>query len=190
MPQYFPQLLFGSVGALCFGLVLIEWNVRHRLALLSLSVAGFSLVCFAVDHAWARYSIRVDLLLTIPAVSFGAFVAGAMAAVRPSAPARAVGALLALGGAASLAWYSYAVHRSAVEGARTMALFDEGPRLFWNETIRCQDNFDRRFGPFKRRDDSCLGDLVVLSRSPNAYPFTRVVINDRGEAQLLFSPQS
>jgi hypothetical protein len=71
-----------------------------------------------------------------------------------------------------------------------MALFDEGTRLFWNETIRCQDNFDKRFGPFKRRDDSCLGDLVVLSRSPNAYPFTRVVINDRGEAQLLFSPQS
>ena len=190
MPQYFPQLLFGSVGALCLALVLIEWNVQRRLALLSLSVAGFSLVCFAADHAWARYSIRVDLLLTIPAVSLSALVAGTLAAVRPSLPARAVGALLALGGAASLAWYSYAVHRSAVEGARTMALFDEGTRLFWNETIRCQDNFDRRFGPFKRRDDSCLGDLVVLSRSPNAYPFTRVVINDRGEAQLLFSPQS
>jgi hypothetical protein len=27
MPQYFPQLLFGSEGALCFALVLMEWNV-------------------------------------------------------------------------------------------------------------------------------------------------------------------
>jgi hypothetical protein len=187
MLQYFPQLLFGSVGALCFALVLMEWNVRHRLALLSLSVAGFSLVCFAVDHAWTRYSIRVDLLLTIPAVSLSALVAGTLAAVRPSLPARAVGALLAMGGAVSLAWYSYAVHRSAVEDARTMALFDEGTRLFWNETIRCQDNFDRRFGPFKRRDDPCLGDLVVLSRSPNAYPF---VARTRARLYLSSEPSS
>lgn len=190
MPEHFPQLLFGSVGALCFALALMEWNVRRRLALISLSLGGFSLLCFAADHAWARYSIRVDLLLTIPAVSLGALIVGTLAAFRPFLPARAVGALLATGGAVSLAWYSYAIHRSAVEGARTIALYDEGNRLFWNETIRCEDNFEKRFGPFKRRDDPCVGNLVVQSRSPNAYPFTRVVINDRGEAQLLFSPQN
>jgi len=71
-----------------------------------------------------------------------------------------------------------------------MALFDEGNRLYWNETIRCKENFEKRFGPLERRDDPCLGNLVVLSRSPNAYPFSRIVINDRGEAQLLFSPLS
>src|SRR5258708_5304936 len=87
-----------------------------------------------------------------------------------------------------LALSSLAIHRSEVEGARTMALFDEGNRLYWNETIRCKDNFEKRFGPLERRDDPCLGNLVALSRSPNAYPFTRIVINDRGEAQLLFSP--
>jgi hypothetical protein len=40
-----------------------------------------------------------------------------------------------------------------------------------------------------RHDDPCMGNLVVISRSPKTYPFTRVVLNDRGEAQLLFSPE-
>ena len=130
MPQNFPPLLFGSVSVLGFALALMEWKVRRRQALVSLCVAGFSLLCFATDHAWSHYSIRVDLLLTIPAVSLGALVVGTLASVRPLLPARAVGALLALGGAVSLTWYSYAIHRSTVQGARTIALFDEGNLLY------------------------------------------------------------
>ena len=190
MPEYFPAVLFAGSGALCLALAIAQWDGRRRLAVSSLALGGFSLVCFAANHAWARYSIRVDLLLTIPAVSLGALVVGTLAFMRPPPSARVLGALLALGGAVSFSWYSIAIHHSKVEGARTMALFDEGNRLYWNETIRCKDNFEKRFGPLERSNDPCLGNLVVLSRSPNAYPFTRIVINDRGEAQLLFSPLS
>ncbi len=188
MPEYFPAILFASSGALCIALAIAEWNVRRRLAISLLALGGFSLLCLAANHAWARYSIRVDLLLTIPAVSIGALVAGTLATMRPPAPARVLGAILALGGAVSFAWFSFAMHRSSVEGARTMARFDEGNRLYWAETIRCEDNFEKRFGPLKRVGDPCVGNLVVQSRSSDAYPFTRIVNNDRGEAQLLFSP--
>ena len=190
MPEHFPGVLFASVGALSLALAIAEWKDRRRLARYALALGGFSLACFATNHAWARYSIRVDLLLTIPAVSLGAVVAGVLATRRAPALARMLGATLALGGAVAFGWFSFAIHRSEVEGARTMALFDEGNRLYWNETIRCKDNFEKRFGPIERQDDPCLGNLVVRSRSPNAYPFTRVVNNDRGEAQLLFSPES
>lgn len=54
MPQYFPQLLFGSAGVLCFAFALMEWNVRRRLALFSLSVGGFSLVCLLPGGALAQ----------------------------------------------------------------------------------------------------------------------------------------
>ena len=101
MPEHFPAVLFASSGALCFALAIAEGNVRRCLALSSLALSGFSLACFAANHAWARYSIRADLLLTIPAVSFAALVAGTLAAMRPPAPARALGAMLALGGAVS-----------------------------------------------------------------------------------------
>jgi hypothetical protein len=190
MPEYFPAVLFATSGALCIALAIAEWKVRRRLAISLLALGGFSLVCLASNHAWARYSIRVDLLLTIPAVSIGALVAGTLATMRPPLPARMLGAMLALGGAVSFVWFSYAMHASSVEGARTMALSDEGNRLYWAETVRCKDNFEKRFGPLQRVDDPCVGNLVVQSRSPNSYPFTRIVNNDRGEAQLLFSPDS
>src|ERR1700676_309440 len=190
MPEYFPAVLFASSGALCIARAIAEWNLRRRLAISLHALGGFSLVCLAANHAWARNSIRVDLLLTIPAVSLGALVAGALATIRPQLTARVFGAMLALVGAVSFAWFSYAMHGSYVEGVRITALFDEGNRLYWAETIRCEDNFEKRFGPLKRLDDPCLGNLVVHSRSPNAYPFRRIVNNDRGEAQLLFSADS
>jgi hypothetical protein len=188
MPVHFAAVLFASVGALCLALASAEWKTRRRLARYTLAIGVFSLVCFATDYAWARVSIRIDLLLTIPAVSLAALVAGALAVMRPPMRARTLGVILAIGGAVSFAWFSYSYHRAGVEGARVTALFDEGNRLYWNETIRCEDNFETRFGPLTRRDDPCLGNLVVISRSPDSYPFTRIVINDRGEAQLLFSP--
>ena len=153
-------------------------------------LGAISAALFVANHAWARISIRVDLLITIPAVSIAALVVGMSAARRPPAAARAIGAILALGGALSFVWFAYAIHGSEVEGARVMSLFDEGNRLYWNETIRCEGNLETRFGPLKRHDDPCLGNLVVQSRSADAYPFTRVVVNDRGEAELLFSPQN
>ena len=189
MPLYFPRVLFGSVGAVCFALALLEWKGRPALAKASLALCGFSLLCVATDYASARTSIRVDLLLTIPAVSLGAIIVGVLALPRGQLPARTLGAFLALGGGVSLAWFSYSSYRTAVKGARIMARYDEGNRLYWNETIRCADNFAKRFGPSEGRDDPCLGNLVVTSRSAGAYPFTRVVINDRGQTYLLFSPR-
>jgi len=106
MPEYFPVALFATSGALCIALAIAEWNGRRRLAISLLALGGFSLVCLAANHAWARYSIRVDLLLTIPAVSLGALLAGTLATLRPPTTARALGATLALGGAISFAWFS------------------------------------------------------------------------------------
>src|SRR5216683_234706 len=60
MPEYFPALLFASSGALCLALAIAEWNGRRRLALSSLALGGFSLICFAANHAWARYSRWVE----------------------------------------------------------------------------------------------------------------------------------
>lgn len=190
MPEHFPSILFVTVSALCAALALAEWGARRRLAAVAAAIAAFAAICFAANHAWSRYSIRVDLLLTIPSVSLAALVVGVFAIGRPPALVQALGAALGLIGAVSLLWFAYAMHRSALEDARTMALFNEGDRLFWSETIRCQENFEKRFGPMDRHDDPCMGNLVVKSRSPNAYPFTRVVLNDRGDAQLLFSPKN
>ncbi len=103
MPEHFPAILFASSGALCIALAIAEWKIRRLLALSSLAVGGFSLVCFAANYAWARYSIRVDLLLTIPAVSLGALVVGTFAIMRPPPAARVLGAMLALSGGVSFA---------------------------------------------------------------------------------------
>jgi hypothetical protein len=190
MPENFPAILFATVSILSAALALGEWNARSHLARFATAAAALAALCFAANHAWSRYSIRVDLLLTIPSDSLAALVVGVLAMGRPPALVQALGAALALIGTVSLLWFAYAMHRSALEDARTMALFNEGERLFWSETIRCQENFEKRFGPMDGHDDPCMGNLVVKSRSPHAYPFTRVVLNDRGEAQLLFSPEN
>ncbi len=153
MPAYFPSILFATASILGAALALTEWSARRRLARFAAAAAALAALCFAANHVWSRYSIRVDLLLSIPLVSIAALIAGTLAADRPPAIAQALGAALALSGAVSLLWFAYAMHRSAVERARTTALFDEGNRLFWNETIRCRQNFEKRFGPMGRGDD-------------------------------------
>jgi hypothetical protein len=188
MLENLPSILFATVSVLGGALALADWSAHRRLARSAAVLTVVAALCFVTNRAWLRYSIRVDLLLSIPLVSLAALAAGMVAALRPPAVARALGAALGLSGALSLVWFAYAIHASAVEDARITALYDEGNRLFWNESIRCQGNFEKRFGPMDRTDDVCLGDLVVKTRSPNAYPFTRVVLNDRGEAWLLFSP--
>jgi len=189
MPELFPPLLFASVGLLCGLLALLEAKARRRSAWFSAIIALFSALCFVSNHAWARYAIRIDLLLTIPLVSLAGLIAGVRAMLRPPAAARVIGALLAVGGGIAFGWYTWAIARSSAENARAAAAFDEGRRLYWNETIRCEANFEKRFGPLRHSTQPCSGNLVVTARSAVAYPFTRVIVNDRREVYLLFSPQ-
>jgi hypothetical protein len=168
MPDYLPASLFASVGAICATLALMERISSRRLPWLPTITALFSALCFASNYASARDSIRVDLLLTIPLVSLAGFIVGARAMLHPPAPARVVGTVLALGAGIVFAWCSWMLSRSTAEGARAMAAFEDGRRLYWNESIRCASNFATRFGPIPQGAQPCSGDLVVASRSAGA----------------------
>jgi hypothetical protein len=189
MPISFPAFLFASTAALAALIALLEWRVHRRFARATALLAGFAALCFVTNYAWARISIRVDLLVTIPAVSLAALIAGARAMFRPPAPARIAGAFLAVVGGVSFCWFAWNMARATAERRRSTAAYNEGNRLYWDETIRCEGNFEKRFGPVSRRDHPCYGNFIVTSRSTSAYPFTRVIVNDRGDAYLLFSPQ-
>ena len=104
MPEHFPSILFATVGALCAVLALAEWSTRRRLAAVAAAIAAFAALCFAVNHAWSRYSIRVDLLLTIPLVSLAALIVGTMSICRSPMAARIVGLILVIEGAISFGW--------------------------------------------------------------------------------------
>jgi hypothetical protein len=104
--------------------------------------------------------------------------------------ARIIGLILVVVGGVSFGWFAWSFGRSVAEARRVTAIFDEGNRLYWNETIRCEANFEKRFGPLQRSGRTCYGDMLVTSRSPGAYPYTRIVVNDNGKAYLLFSPQT
>jgi hypothetical protein len=190
MPEHFPSILFATVGALCAVLALAEWSTRRRLAAVAAAIAAFAAICFAVNHAWSRYSIRVDLLLTIPLVSLAALIVGAMSIRRSPMAARIVGLILVVEGAISFGWFAWSFERSLADSRRVMAIFDEGSHLYWNETVRCEANFEKRFGRLQSSAQPCYGDMVVTSRSPGAYPYTRVVVNDDAKAYLLFSPHT
>jgi len=189
MPEHFPSILFATVSALCGALALAEWSARRRLAWAAAALAVFAALCFAANHAWSRYSIRVDLLLTIPLVSLAAQFVGAMSIRRSPVAVRIFGLILIVVGAISFGWFAWSFERSSADSRRVMAIFDEGNRLYWNETIRCEANFEKRFGRLQRSAQPCSGDLVVISRSPGAYPYTRIVVNDTAKAYLLFSPR-
>src|SRR5690242_3623262 len=118
MPEHLPSILFATVSALCAALALAEWGALRRLATVAATIAAFAALCFAADHAWSRYSIRIDLLFTIPSVSLAALMVGVFAMDRPPALIQALGGSLALLGAVSLLWFAYAMHRSALENAR------------------------------------------------------------------------
>ncbi len=157
-----------------------------------------ALLVWAERAARASHAnIRVDLLVTIPVISAAAMVAGIFCVRQPRWAARAVGAgLLAVGGV-SFAGFSWRMVQTSFELQRITKAFDQGRRLYWEETIRCAGNFARRFGPMERRDQPsehrdqpCHGNLVVTSRSANSYPFTRAIVNDDGQFYLLYSGQS
>ncbi|MDB5108437.1 MAG: hypothetical protein JWM69_1378, partial [Candidatus Binatus sp.] len=96
--------------------------------------------------------------------------------------------ILVLEGGGAFGWFAWSFARTTAETRRISATFDEGNRLYWIETNRCEGNFEKRFGQFRRSDQACFGNLAVTSRSPNAYPYTRILVNDGGDAYLLFSP--
>lgn len=188
MPSDPVALLFGGVLALALLLAVLEWaSHNRRMAVAALVLAAQAAAFFAFEIFSVRTSIRVDLLVTVPLITLAAAAVGVLAMLAPPLAARAVGAILTVVGAGTLGWsvWSFAVWtaRSNLEGLAR----DEGRKLYWQETIRCQANFEKRFGPLRRRDSSCVGNLVVSSRSDSAYPYSRVVVRDDAQFTLLLS---
>ena len=161
-----------GVGMLAAGLAgcsgLLVWNERAARA--------------------AGANIRVDLLVTIPVIAVAAIVVGVFSSFssrRPPVAARIVGAgILAIGGIA-FAGFSWRSVKTAFEIRRLNKAFDQGHRLYWEETIRCAGNLARHYGPIEHRDQPCRGNLVVTSRGANTYPFSRAIVNDEGQFYLL-----
>jgi hypothetical protein len=185
-----PMLLFSVVAALAAGLALALWRSNRGVAVMSAVLSLFSALLILAERA-ARAShadVRVDLRVTIPAVSVAALVSGLLTVRRPPAAARAFAAGLAIVGGFSFASFAWFMVRTSFEGAKMTRTFDEGYRLYWEETIRCRGNLARRFGAIDRAGEPCRGNLVVASRSAGSYPFTRAILNDAGEFYLLFSP--
>jgi len=185
-----PMLLFPAVAALATGLAFALWRRNRGVAVMSAVLSVFSALLILGERA-ARAShanIRVDLLVTIPAVSVAALTIGLLTVRRPPAAARVFAAALAFVGGVSSASFAWFTVRTGIEGANITRTFDEGYRLYWEETIRCQGNLARRFGTIDRASEPCRGNLVVASRSAGSYPFTRAILNDAGEFYLLFSP--
>jgi len=187
MPANFQVILFGGVTALAVLLGVLEWHGGRRgIALGAATLAAFAGAALALDRA-AAHAIRVDLLVTIPLVSLAAVAVGVFGTLKPPFAARTVGAFLAAGGAVSLGWFVWDTAVWSRDAARGSAAYEDGIRLYWQETTRCQANFEKRFGPLRRHDSPCFGNLVVASRSAGAYPFARVVVNDEGRFDLLFT---
>jgi hypothetical protein len=134
----------------------------------------------------AGANIRVDLLVTIPLVSIAAAALG-IAVFRQS---RLAGATLLICGAPALAWFSYRMAVSSIESSRITGVFYRARKLYWDETIRCARNFNLRFGPLPASSDPCLGNLAVKSRSEGSYPYSRVVVNELGDAFLLYTAEN
>ena len=184
-----PAILFVGVVILALVLGALEWRSRNRgMALVAFVLAALAAVFLAADLAaiHAHASIRVDLLFTIPAISLAATAFGALAIFRPPFAARAVGAVLAIVGGVSLVSFGLSMIATTKQLKGVDAAFSEGRRLYWQETVLCQGNFEKRFGPLQRHDSPCFGNLAVVSRSEGAYPYTRVVVNDSGRFALLF----
>jgi len=176
-----------SLGAV---LALVLWHSKRRRALASASLAVFSGLCIANEFASraAHVDIRVDILFTIPLVSAGAIVIG-LFAVRTSAHfARWIATALAAIGVISFSVFAVFAVATGRKEERLTATFTRARKLYSEETILCQENLAKRFGPLSPREDSCYGDLVVTSRSKGAYPYTRIIVNDNADAYLLFAP--
>src|SRR5690349_11795583 len=112
-----PILLFAWVAMLAAVLALLLWR----------SIRGVAVVA-------AGANIRVDLLVTIPVIAVAAIVVGLFCLRRPPVAARIVGAgILAIGGIA-FAGFFFFKQKTAYEIQRLNKAFDQGHRLYWEET--------------------------------------------------------
>jgi hypothetical protein len=185
-----PFLLFPAVLVLAGTLAIVHRRDRPRLAWANLALA-FIAALLIVNEAIMyrlRSAIRVDLLLTLPALSLGAVAVGALAirGVRSSARVLAI-VLVTCCGAAIIVYGTFFV-RTSIDAAKQTRQFFTGNRLYWEETIRCQEALIERFGTLDREGDPCTGNLRVTSRT-GGYPFTRVIVNERRDVYLMFSPE-
>ena len=188
-----PLSLFLAVTGLAVALAFV-CRIRHRrvltavnllLALFSATLVAFELATRAQAHP---ANIRVDLLVTIPALSVCALVIGLLTSRWTSGVGRGIAVLMAVIAGTALAWFGWRFVRSSRESAEWMRRHDAGSRLYWEETIRCQEAMSARFGGLNRKDNACSGNLRVKTRV-GTYPFTRVVVNDASEVYLLAAIQ-
>ena len=186
-----PFLLFPVVLLLAGTLAFIHHSQRRLLAAANLALAIFAALLI-VNEAIAykfRSSIRVDLLLTLPAVSLAALAVGATNIKARRDNARIVAIALATCGGAALATFGFFFVRTGLDAAEQSRQYFTGNRLYWEETIRCQEAMVERFGNLDREDDPCTGNLRVASRT-GGYPFTRVIVTDQRDIYLMFSPEA
>src|SRR6185503_14553902 len=147
-----PMLLFTAVALLAAALSLALWRRDRRPAIVAAILTGLAALCI-LNESVARASganIRVDLLLLIPLVTVSALVVGALNVRRPRQAVRVIAAGLILVGGAAFAWFAWRMVLTTFEGRRLTHTFDQGRKLYWEETIRCHENLARRFGPLDR----------------------------------------
>src|SRR5690348_14259645 len=182
-----PILLFALVAMLAAVLALLLWRSNRGVAVVAAGLAGCSGLLVWNERAAraAGANIRVDLLITVPVIAVAAIVVGVVSVRRPPVAARIVGAgILAIGGMA-FAGFSWRAVKTSFEIQRLNKAFEQGHRLYWEETIRCAGNLARRYGAMEHRDQPCRGNLVVTLRGAHTYPFSRVIVNDDGQFYLL-----
>jgi hypothetical protein len=186
-----PLSLFLAVTGLAVVLTIL-CKIRHQRALatanLVLALSSAMLVALELSSRAHHANIRVDLLVTMPALCVGALVVGLFTARSSFGVGRAVAVLLAVVSGATLAWFGWSFIRSNRESAEDLRRHEAGSQIYWEETIRCQAAMSARFGKLDRKDNACSGNLRVRSRVGN-YPFTRVVVNDASEVYLLAALQ-
>jgi hypothetical protein len=185
-----PQLLFPAIAVFAAVLAALLWRSRRGIAVGCAALAAASMLGFIEDAAMraGRNDIRVDLLLLIPLLSVAAIVVGGFAIRAPGWVVRTMAATLLVAGGGSFGWFSWQMAKGARDAQHLTATFGQARKLYWEETIRCQDNLAKRFGTLSRHDP-CYGHMVVKSRSRGAYPFSRAIVNDSGEVYLMFSPE-
>ncbi len=186
-----PLPLFLAITGLAVALA-FACQIRHQRALRNVSfllALVAALLCAFELHSLAHPAyIRVDLLITIPALSVGALVVGLIVFRSSSGVGRTIALSMAVVCGATLVWFGWVMARNVWALAKFRQHEDAGKRLYWEETIRCQQAMAARFGEIDRTDSNCMGNLRVKSRAGN-YPFTRVVVSDALEVYLLAALQ-
>ena len=186
-----PFLLFPAVFLIAGTLAIVHRRDRPRLAWANLAltfIAGLLIFNEAMMYR-SGSAIRVDLLLTLPALSIGALAIGALAIRGVGSSARLLALVLTTCGGAATIVFATSFVRTSMDAAKQSRQYFTGNRLYWEETIRCQEAVVDRFGTLDREGDPCTGNLRVTSKT-GAYPFTRVVVNDRRDVYLMFSPET